>query len=1342
MTLQGFFSEEAVQHATSTGTSSFIKGLFFGILSVLAIEAFLVFRLVSHFLDPSRRLFKVSAGDRPSFAKEFIGVTGGPEGTGTAADHEILKDELLESKHKTTSSSAHHQTREHHEPWPENVVEFLRQALTPGDNDALLRPSRSKKPGSTPLDQDNEPIAMAETEQCHWINVLAHRFFLALRGSELFKKKAKAKWTEKINVKLKGKLVVVRIRCPSIKWPDMIGVAFVEDPGVSFRVDSPLTVGDNELLRGMVNKLLSSVVRKVFLELWVLPSWRTFFMPLMEPKLEDILARSRAAKEAASAGRKADSQSKASTLWETRSPLLRNSKSDLPFLFGDVLGQTTFQTSKILHPSTREVKELEDTLVTGFLKLAKDTDSDDIPPPSSVSNAKNQVTGSGGPVDSVIASESENDFQEARSVPAEKPTSIPSVVSTAWKTIRNRNGVHVQKKRILVNEEVAEITRAAMVIHCDADRVFAVLSNPEHNRQIDEGYVGSEIVHQFDEARCVRRTSYQFGKQGARDYIVFEVKRTRNQDIHSPLEGAPADTDSETATSSSNESAPIPEQLGRHSFVVVFRSIKAFSLDEAEGGDTKTLTGSPEKGRDETRDPQSDATAGSPQRGDGKGQQKLHSRSNSSSLDDVDQSPVRNWKAKSKLSVPAPASSKSENNNTVYLFGYLITPDTQYPSDTCHVTVLSQLSPDLARLEVSFDFCKKLKTFIEEFASLTGLAASRDRNTSATLHRSPSDASSIRRRRFFSDSSASSLDSQGQGRRMEKLKNIVGSTATYLMKTRKVSGWLGRQQSGELTGIPSDELLSATARAPSVELADFGGEASTGNWMDDDDSENPSEGRVKGHTKEESKDSAASMPYSENSLHDDGISFSLTAATSDLAEVASSDSESVSTARVTPSRSSLLPPPPPLIPKPPGPPILDTPYVERHVQSKELVRIEIPFINSLYPPDVSTYFAYDYGPTFDQSQTISFTLLFTPDPDIDTLSSPSVASILPHLPANSSESTTKTLFPATTVHLTSATWGVIPLSNFPSGTFILLFQNIQKVSKHLKYRADTILEGDVGICADVTVARKNAGRYPVVVSGNSGQGRELCWEFTTGGFDILFGVLYEEFEANDPKGDDSEVEHGANDLTPTPPPPIPPRPKLPSTEEEIPARPPSSESHESDSSTKDQSATSLSDVADAAAVISVAASGGDPTNVGGVLEELAGSGTREVLVESISNKLTESTSESVDAVSEDVAPPRTLQNGQSLSRPSISSRLAAVVGSKGAHSPPPSRPTSVPQGYARQARATYVVTPTKQKGVIRGKLNVTDRPGVYTFVWDNGYSLVVSKRVGFRVWVRDDPDAE
>ena len=60
----------------------------------------------------------------------------------------------------------------------------------------------------------------------------------------------------------------------------MIGFAFVQDPGVTFRVESPLT-GDNHMLQSMVNSVLSSLMRKTFLELWVLPNYRTAFIPLL-----------------------------------------------------------------------------------------------------------------------------------------------------------------------------------------------------------------------------------------------------------------------------------------------------------------------------------------------------------------------------------------------------------------------------------------------------------------------------------------------------------------------------------------------------------------------------------------------------------------------------------------------------------------------------------------------------------------------------------------------------------------------------------------------------------------------------------------------------------------------------------------------------------------------------------------------------------------------------------------------------------------------------------------------------------------------------------------------------
>ena len=75
----------------------------------------------------------------------------------------------------------------------------------------------------------------------------------------------------------------LRFRMPSLDSQDKIGVAFVKDPGVRFTIDAPLSVKTSETVRGMVNRILESIARKVFLDLWVLPSWRTFYLPMMNP---------------------------------------------------------------------------------------------------------------------------------------------------------------------------------------------------------------------------------------------------------------------------------------------------------------------------------------------------------------------------------------------------------------------------------------------------------------------------------------------------------------------------------------------------------------------------------------------------------------------------------------------------------------------------------------------------------------------------------------------------------------------------------------------------------------------------------------------------------------------------------------------------------------------------------------------------------------------------------------------------------------------------------------------------------------------------------------------------
>ena len=76
----------------------------------------------------------------------------------------------------------------------------------------------------------------------------------------------------------------MQIRIPSPNFVDMMAITFIEDPGAEFAVDSPITVRENETVRILVNKLLSKIVLKIFLEQWVTPNWKNFFLPMLDPE--------------------------------------------------------------------------------------------------------------------------------------------------------------------------------------------------------------------------------------------------------------------------------------------------------------------------------------------------------------------------------------------------------------------------------------------------------------------------------------------------------------------------------------------------------------------------------------------------------------------------------------------------------------------------------------------------------------------------------------------------------------------------------------------------------------------------------------------------------------------------------------------------------------------------------------------------------------------------------------------------------------------------------------------------------------------------------------------------
>ncbi|TPX59721.1 hypothetical protein PhCBS80983_g02273 [Powellomyces hirtus] len=1263
------------QYASAT-TAYFFKGLFFGVLLTVAVQAFFLYRIAQHLLNPNTRITNPNKpnSDRPSFAKEFVAVTGSRLGT-RDNDHEVLRDDLLlGDKNSSKSSNAaqgaaaqhpslHKTSREHNEPWPEHIIAFLKAALAPDlATDTPVPPLRksakdtatpqsntssSAIPGTTattPASFTNIDSAqfLAPAEKVDWLNVLATRFFLALRGSQLFKDKARAKWTGKINDKLKGnawvshveivdiaigdcapkiqsvrlmkavtedlavsaevdvtydgggsiaiqttlvgglKLPVrvhisgfagkLRLRCPSIQWADMIGVAFVDDPGTTFRVDSALTVRDNELLRGMVNKLLASVVRKVFLELWVLPSWRTFFMPLMEPKLEDVLARQNAAKEAPPALPVRKSlATKASTLWENRSPLLRG-KNGSSALLGDALANVAFPTTIVLNPQSPEVETMEENLVTAFLRYAWEKSSDMTIPPSVGQTPADEST-------QTAASDSD---READIVTIASTDSTPSpVVATAWKSVRNRNNIHVEKKRVLIDGEVAEITRASIQMQCDAERVFSVLSNPEHDRHVDDSYVGSEIVHQYDDGRGVRHTRYKFGRQGHREFATFLVKRRIGATAKAKGSRDP-DSVSISTTASVSTSASLEKTV---EYVVVSRSIAAFH-------DTPEVHAVPVP-----------ASSTSDFDTAGKHIPAVSHETLTSELE----SPVRPdpvvapTKPDAEISslrppiAPSPSTELPVSSTKVFLYGYLITADEASPTDTCHVTILSQLSQDLSRIEVSYDSSRKLKTFIEELASLSGLAATRDRDTSSnSLRRSPSN-STLRKRRFFSDSSShsSSMTSSfastatsgtaagdlNQGRKIDKIKSFVGSTAGYLIKSRRVAGWLGKNGNGVDGDLGSpandsmDERPSAThSETPSVCDGDYDSSETSRLYsagdipkivesLDESGGNNVSDAEILSDLSEESH-SGGNSHISKNR----SSSFqSLPELSFDHGSILEEDSEGEreskfefhATPQLSVERTSG---PPTLPPRRPGSASSSGTMLtgrgrsaslevnastkamtaksssERIVAPRAQVYVDIPFRRSTsHAGPMQLKWEYVISTTASasqqqeqqvqqqhtQNQSLIFSLVFVPDQHEYSESHRGFLTLFPTSPSHLAG---RYLVPPTTVHApqTHPALATIPLpSTFPDGKFLFGFDNSSEkriarkvelmfsIEPPVLHGSGSDITNDSVVRLDMAVPRKQVVRYPFAVDIVDASS-EVCWEFVVaGGYEIGFAVLFQ-----------------------------------------------------------------------------------------------------------------------------------------------------------------------------------------------------------------------------------------
>ncbi|KAI8804495.1 hypothetical protein BJ742DRAFT_452722 [Cladochytrium replicatum] len=583
----------------------------------------------------------------------------------------------------------------------------------------IAAPGSSVQAGAAEGYYVDPPMYAGPSESVHWLNVALHRFFMELRVSPTFKDKLKKKMSDKISMKLQGNSFLadvrvlktitedlavmlegdltymgggsvtlevtltsgimiparvyleklsgkVRIRVPAVVAPDMMGLAFEEDPGANLRVDTPITVRDNEFVRDLVNKVLGKLVRKVFLEQWVLPAWRVFFLPMMEPAPAVSLIRmdkysSTTARPLPPHRRHGGLTSRYEHLWaqSTAPENLSKRRSGLPVPsqhHWDIFSGRSFPLTTIVSDSPTEPDRLENALVPLFMNLVRE-DSED-----------------GG-------------FEE------EEGGAVGAAWNTSgWRTLKHRGGIHVQRKRVSVGGHIAEVMRAFVKVQCDPARVYGVLSKPDHQMHVEETFLRSDVIKHFDERRAVRHMAYQAGRSATKEYLAFEVKKTIVNEETKAKETAPAthsaaplteaSTKGKEPASGATASAPTPAisiNKPSEAFIYVCRSVAGVRENQgtpptptAETSPTSLPAGSEKPAA--TTAPPSDETPAVP----GPRHRKVTPNANAVASEETaatgsSPSASRTASRSSKFSFPGTSSSGTGSNHGTYpvhVFGY------------------------------------------------------------------------------------------------------------------------------------------------------------------------------------------------------------------------------------------------------------------------------------------------------------------------------------------------------------------------------------------------------------------------------------------------------------------------------------------------------------------------------------------------------------------------------------------------------------------------------------------------------------------------------------------------
>jgi hypothetical protein len=716
--------------------------------------------------------------------------------TKTAAVDEGVKHSEEPSRTESKSGPRHHN-------WPENLTNFLKEAIYSDTHDGADEPN-----------------------QLLWLNAFIHRYFVECRTSPVLKAKIKQKLIEKLQAKFRGdtqgillqsievtavnlgdnaplindiKLVKrnalfsaatddldvileldinydgglavsilttlnlgvsipvsaclkgfknakMHLRLPSPSSEKEFALAFVNDPGVDIEVEASLLRNDYEMLKDVLNSFLVRRLKSMFCDMFVLPHYKSYEMPLITYKpvnvnlmkaieLEKSLLASTEKKHASMEDLTGEESGAVHNLSSARpaagakfrnlvSSVLPAINTNVTVARGTLSAASTAETASPLPTS-------ETPLNASFSLLNRKRSN-------SVVFIPDVMESKCFPVSSVVTSENVDEFGKslvssfyrASSNKQDSSFSEDAWSFSNWETVRNRKDILVQKKTFTFKAAKGDIFRGSYKINkCTASMAYQILCNPEHLRHVDDCFAESHVLERFDDTKCVRKYVYKFGRT-EKQFTVLEI----NKKLNTSHEGTPESfvicyrslRRSRPTSSSPKPLITEPNEIDKHNsprtvpssedlkseastldmqvhdFVAI--NPKAAPLTLVQNENVSGQLAGPNVGLSASTDNSNIVS-----RQDSKGSVF----SSSTVIGGSSSRPL------SQTVSIQPHGGILESSGTVFIYGYLIESNPN-DSSSCNVTVLSQYgSAGLQRLEVNWNRCMKTKMFIEELAEWT-----------------------------------------------------------------------------------------------------------------------------------------------------------------------------------------------------------------------------------------------------------------------------------------------------------------------------------------------------------------------------------------------------------------------------------------------------------------------------------------------------------------------------------------------------------------------------------------------------------------------------------------------